>query len=583
MYLNHLHRFQLSLWLLLELLMAPVLSAQEYRFSDQLNRLGFDKESVCDWSDSSRIMLPEPTLAYINMHDATDFPTTTTSRHHDWLEYYDGQGNYFRKHVIIKLQGRSSIYYPKRNLSLDFFDDATFSGAQPDIKFGNWVKQDGFHLKAFYTDWFRGISIVNYQLYREIEQTLPKEENRYWKRCGITDGEHARCYPDGFPVILYFNDKFYGIYTLSLKKHRRNMAMQKDDPHHIHLDGELSSTSIFKGNIDWSRFEIRNPKSIFTTTTGEPYDSDNPSEPADCETKDCIQALSDQDLQLWIESYRLDSTDMRALIADYFDLQGFIDYTLYSFVNNNMDGFCYNWQWFTYDGHHWCIAPYDMDCCYGAFAHGGRISPPSHNLIINGLSSHGVYWVYRYFLPEIRARYAELRTAGLFSADHISDLAQTWTSRIGPEFFDMEWQRWPNSPCIGQTESNPGWELSDDWSNYNSLTEWDPNTTYQPNDRCRQYDVVWQATAVTTGVSPCVHLRHQDSHARLHAWVDERIQLLDEHFGYDYDKADLRPITLPSSSAIEAVSYDLFGRPQSHLRSSRLRVTPSHKLIYESR
>ena len=51
----------------------------------------------------------------------------------------------------------------------------------PTVDFDGWVKQDHFHLKAFYTDRLRGIGIVGYQLFDQMEQQMPASSNRIWK------------------------------------------------------------------------------------------------------------------------------------------------------------------------------------------------------------------------------------------------------------------------------------------------------------------------------------------------------------------------------------------------------------------
>ena len=99
---------------------------------------------------------------------------------------------------------------------------------------------------------------------------------RAWVRSGGLAKEEplALCHPDGFPCAVYLDGDFYGIYSWQLKKHRANMAQRKSEPRHIHLDGMISDVTFWYGNIDWTAFEVRNPK-VMTE-----------------ETKDCIVSLS---------------------------------------------------------------------------------------------------------------------------------------------------------------------------------------------------------------------------------------------------------------------------------------------------
>ena len=39
--------------------------------------------------------------------------------------------------------------------------------------------------------------------------------------------------------------------------------MKKDVAEHVHLDGSISYSTLFGGNINWSTFEIRNPKNLY--------------------------------------------------------------------------------------------------------------------------------------------------------------------------------------------------------------------------------------------------------------------------------------------------------------------------------
>lgn len=73
------------------------------------------------------------------------------------LEFYDMNGNYFKKNIVLDGQGNSSMNFEKKNASIDLFDTSVYNnkgvlgeGDTLKIKFGDWVAFDSFHLKAFY-------------------------------------------------------------------------------------------------------------------------------------------------------------------------------------------------------------------------------------------------------------------------------------------------------------------------------------------------------------------------------------------------------------------------------------------------
>ena len=209
------------------------------------------------------------------------------------VEFSDMSGNYFKKWVRMSGQGSSSMSLPKKSISLDFYesyDDAVNDDEKFTIKFGDWIPQDSFHMKAFYTDFFKGVSIVGYKLANQILTSRDITEDRPWKKALLSkynyqssvynDSEYsdlnlqfdngARCLPDAFPCIVYQRGEFYGIFSFALKKHRDNYHQEKDNAKHIHIDGAFFDRknaegvyehhSIWMGIIDWSVFEIRNPK-----------------------------------------------------------------------------------------------------------------------------------------------------------------------------------------------------------------------------------------------------------------------------------------------------------------------------------
>lgn len=536
------------------------LSYGQTSYLDDISQRGYTRQSL-DLSDSARLQLPQPSLAYVNLISPEGMPLDKHADLQAWVEYYDPSADvFFRKRVLANQQGQTSTNFPKQNVAVDFCQDQWLGDSVPTIVFDGWVRQDAFHLKSFYTDWLRGIGIVGYQLYDEMEQLLPEERNRIWKRAGVDGHPKSRCYPDGFPCALYLNGEFYGIYAWQLKKHRRNMSMEKHCETHIHLDGNLSETTFWQGSIRWRAFEVRNPKGLLTKD-GKPYNSDVPSELADGPVKDAIVVLSHRCGELEeMQKAGADDDAIRTFMARYFDVESMLNYIIFSTITSNYDGFAKNWQWLTYDGQKWFVAPYDLDCTFGNF-HGGTFVFPADLTYINSTFSMNktrpaiAQWFWSYYFDELTLRYFQLRQAGIFTTEHIAELQRQWHDRIGDEFYQREWQRWPESLCISETIANDGWTATEDWLWYYGLKEWDETKVYHTGDRCRLADRVWKATAETQGVFPYVQLGYTDSLGRLEEWTSLRLELEDGYFGYEDGQIPVSQetpsVTSPSTDPVQ--------------------------------
>jgi hypothetical protein len=101
------------------------------------------------------------------------------------IEFWDNQGNYFRKPVLMSGQGKSSMGYKKKNISLDIYDTTEDRDNDENgfgIKFGNWVVQNSFHLKAFVSDFAKGLSFIGYKIAEEVSNTRGIMNNTPYKR-----------------------------------------------------------------------------------------------------------------------------------------------------------------------------------------------------------------------------------------------------------------------------------------------------------------------------------------------------------------------------------------------------------------
>lgn len=468
---------------------------------DALKANGFDVKTPIDWSESSFIQIPEPRFAIANITNIDSMPTTKTDDKKALFEFWDMQGNYFKKHAILNAQGRSSMNWEKKNISLDLCDDEWIGDETPEVRFGNWVPQDSFHVKAYYTDVVRGLCPISYKLYEQIVRTRGDKYDRPWKKAlidyskiGTTSksfgnpyvGDYdlltdtgARCFPDGFPIAIYLNGKFYGIFSLQLKKHRDNYHLNKSTAEHVHLDGILDEVTIFngKGNIDWSQFEVRNPKGLYAIG-GNKYDADVKQEEiaGDAEVNVWIEAgtlpngkaidsKTKKALQMTakVKKYILDfaetvptiksamatyeassksEEDLKALKSvyeKYFDVQNMEDYMIIGDILGNGDGFAGNWQWFTYDGVKWWVGLYDCDLVFGG-SWKGELTIPPYKYHVDSSTNKPDGYILKYYNDDMKARYKELADNNIISVNNIVSALKDWCMRIGTSFYKKEYE-----------------------------------------------------------------------------------------------------------------------------------------------
>lgn len=559
--------------LCLTILVAARLAADDWStFSGLVGSLHLD-DGVEDLSELGSIQLQEPRMAYVNIQSTSTLPPATRLTYvNGWMEFYDGRGHYFKKRVRMHGQGGYSIRYPKKNISFTLCENDYTEDLTTDVQFGRWVVQDGFHLKAFWTDFSRGLGEMGYKMF----ELFVADRRPYWERGGYEHQSEARCFPDGFPCALYVNGKFYGIYAWQLRKHRRNMNMKKSVTEHVHIDGNVSDSYVFRGKVSWSQFEVRNPKDLYAQN-GSPYDGDLPRELMDensssyyderddeatralkqrsAQVKKIILRLSNYHNELAaLEKSGASKAEMKTAFAERFEVESLLDYSVFYYLSANGDGTLKNWQWFTYDGVRWMVTPYDLDQTFGINLY-AVVRPPTFD--VSELTNGPFYWLDRYFQDEIRERYAQLRRSGVITGERLVPIVTDWCERVGETFYAMERAKWPESPCYCETICNSPWQIYEKWEDYPKAPAYSSSTTFQAGDYCKLEGRLWQATATARGVYPFARNANIDTQERLEAWIPARIAHLDQKFGFDATGLPATPAG-PAEGEVVAI-YTLSG------------------------
>ena len=434
-------------------------SADELVIAHALTRLNSVVKNIgngykADYSEELGVIeIPKPTaITKMNIISST-LPASKATVLDATIEFWDKNGNYFKKPITeFTVQGNSSARYgfQKLNFGFDIADGSK-------IKFGDWVPQDSFHLKANFIDSFRGArNIIAYHVWEKQLNDRGWIAGRPWRKLADADittshgtgslnedfNSDAKGVPDGFAVKVYWNNEFYGLFTLQLKKNRDNYAMGKSKAKHIFIDGYLDQLFNGEDNINWTRFELRNPKSL-KDIDGNKYDGDNPKE------------LSDTDeFSATVKGYVKDLSNRCNAIASAEDLVAIIDkdYAIDYLLNvnymGNDDVLTNNTMYCTWDGNLWFTLLYDSDQSFGLQWEGNTHSVNISRDVfgVNKATGTPMDKFFTWFKADMDARYKELRDNGIFDVKNIIKELSDWVAMIGTDNFETEFEKWNETP-----------------------------------------------------------------------------------------------------------------------------------------
>ena len=507
---------------------------------------GIKMENPSDFSKDSHIELPIPRIAAQVRLYATKLPTTKQDDIYAEIEYNDKDGNYFRKLVILNAQGDSSLVFAVKNMAIDIADGS-------EIKFGDFPAQDSFHLKKYYIDAFRGQCIVGYwlieQMYksRPIGQQYPYEYS--YSNDSTTEGlgspkkdffTGAKCHPDGFPIVITWVNPVtkeeinMGIYTWNLKKSKEVYNAEKKKAENIILDGVVAYDTLFGGTINWSSFEIRNPKNLIDIN-GNKYNGDKPLELSDSDK--LSKQVKDYLIRFSKFGEKISNSKTKEVFEQYFLVNPFIDYFLFSDLTYNFDGLRKNWIWLAYDGNRFTPSVYDVDSIFGSHYTGLYVTKNSctdTELVKKAYPCNILYDLYK---DAIEVRYSELRKLGIFTVENISQLLDKWITSVGYDNYVSEFALYAETPSYRANNINEGWKFLN-WAGDIDNT-YDGSKLYAEGETCIFYKCKFEATKNISGVEPAkVYKQYPfcmgmyNSKTRVLNWIAKRIESLDIFYNY---------------------------------------------------
>ena len=312
----------------------------------------------------------------------------------------------------IKIQGNSSTQWRKKNYTITFYEDDTY-----DNKLGidvGWGTQNKYCLKANWIDKTHSRNLVTAKLAGEIQH-----------KYGLFETAPNYGAVDGFPVEIYINGEFHGLYTMNIPKDEWQFNMDKDDPNHIVICGEnWNDPVLFKDEpnlTDWS------------VEMG----------PETEETLAKVKRLSD--------FIRFSSDEeFKANIEQYLDLDSTLNYYVMMNYAHLVDNRGKNMLLATYDGKVWYPSLYDLDTSWGTNWKGDGLY--SYRNDLSGSIRQSYLWqrIEDNFSQEIAQRYFELRS-DILEPNYVMSKFYEFADTIPQEVLDRETQKWtlPNDPIPG--------------------------------------------------------------------------------------------------------------------------------------
>ena len=345
------------------------------------------------------------------------------------MDYISNTGR-FSAYIKLKCQGSSSMKYDKKNFTITMYEDADRSiKLKKDFK--GWGNQYKFCLKANYVDTTHTRNISGARIGYDMVQSRPDST---FKQQLLTAPRGGAI--DGFPIKLYFNGEFYGIYTWNIPKDDWMFNMDVTNPNHMVLcakennDGTNTSDDILRCEFrkEWDGTDGNSWSIEIGTYSDALKNSFNR----------CV-------------SFVMTATDeeFKTNIGQYFDLYSLLDYYCFSYFTAHIDGLAKNMLMATYDGVIWGTSLYDMDSIYGADWNGTSFKATDIQCPGQYQETNSLLWqrIEQCFETELYARYLELRQGALSLSNiikHVEEIYDVIPDRV----FADEKAKWTALPGV---------------------------------------------------------------------------------------------------------------------------------------
>ena len=354
---------------------------------------------------------------------------------------YSEQGKDFECVAQLSVQGASSAGYAKKNYSVKLYEE---DGSKNKVKLkDNWGKQFKYCLKANWVDYSQARNVVSGQLYGDVIATRDVIDE-------LTDLPSGGAI-DGYPVVVFNNGQFLGLYTMNIPKDKWMFDMEDSDEKNqaIVMADQWGNSVAMREEIAINENDNWKYSSYWELEYASNEDSliDNNTTWVAKSLNELIKFVMNNDGEAFKNG-----------IHRYADVDKCIDSMLHTFFICADDNISKNILWVTYDGTTWFSSVYDMDGTWGMQWNGNLSFKDANTHLISVLASHNnnrynLLWekIYLNFFDKVVERYWELRQS-VYNMEHITARFTAFFDQIPEGVRAAERAKWSGVPS--QTTNN---------------------------------------------------------------------------------------------------------------------------------
>lgn len=345
---------------------------------------------------------------------------------------YISKTSKFKAYTYIKIQGNSSLQYPKKNFTIKLYKNEART-IEANKEFKNWGAHNNFVLKADYIDILHARNVVSAKLWSKVVQSRSDYD---MLPDGIKNSPNNGVI-DGFPIKVYINGEYCGLYCWTIPKCDWMVGMDSSNVNHALLSAEFNDNgdiayqynpcnfnALWDGSSDYFDVEVGTNNTTLVSSLNR-----------------VISAVMNAD---------------KTTLEQVLDIKGAIDYFIFQTVILGTDGLAKNMLLATYDMTKWYLCPYDMDATFDLDWNGyilddyDRIPP---EVPYNNRYSSLLTYIMDGYTNEYKARYFELRKSVLSYSSIINEF-EKYIVIYGEDIYIQDTINFPEMPSVSDNTLN---------------------------------------------------------------------------------------------------------------------------------